>query len=127
MCPDLPIADAAPGSAAPEYPSHPFDYPAVIRRPSYFARNLGAVSAVWSAIFVALEIVAIVLASNGLWAVATALAWAVIVLTVASFLVGASAVILRRKRRLGILAMILSLVANPLVLIAVLDAVGPTA
>jgi hypothetical protein len=73
---------------------------------------------------VVLEIVAIVLGSARQWQVATVLGQAVIVLTIAAFLLGLVAVILGRGRRLGVIAMIVAVLGNPLVQLWLLGLAG---
>lgn len=87
-------------------------------------RWLGTAALGAAVLFAVLEVVAIVVGSDQHWATATIMADAVIVLTAVSLLGGVIAVILDRGRRLGIAAIVLSLVANPLVQIAVLGIFG---
>jgi hypothetical protein len=75
-------------------------------------------------LLVVLAATAVSIGSTGQWAAATVLAWAVIALTIVSFLGGLAAVILRRGRRWGAAAMVLSVLANPLVLVWLFRALG---
>ncbi len=86
-------------------------------RPRRTVWRMGAASFALAAVLVAAEGVAIALASDRQWAIATVIAWSVIVLTVVSFFAGLAAVILKRGRRWGIAALVLSVVGNPLVLV----------
>jgi hypothetical protein len=73
---------------------------------------------------VVLEIVAIAVGDERHWTVATWLGYLVIGLTVVGFLGGLAAVILRRGGVWGVVAMIVCVLANPLVQIAVLGLLG---
>ncbi|TXN32368.1 hypothetical protein [Lacisediminihabitans profunda] len=75
-------------------------------------------------LLVVVEAVAVSIGSTGHWAAATVLAWAVISLTIVSFLGGLVGVALRRGRRWGAAAMVVSVVANPLVLVWLFRALG---
>ncbi|WP_394771663.1 hypothetical protein [Lacisediminihabitans sp.] len=75
-------------------------------------------------LLIAVEAVAVSIGSTGQWTTATVLAWTVIALTIVSFLGGLAAVVLRRGRRWGAVAAILSVVANPLVLVWLFRALG---
>jgi hypothetical protein len=70
------------------------------------------------------EIVAIAIGSAGQWPLATGLAWAAIVLTVVAVALGIVAVVRTRGRAWGVGAIVLAVVANPLVQIGVLRALG---
>ena len=85
---------------------------------------LGALALTAAVVFAVMHGVAVATAADGGYAAATALAWAVIVGTVASLLLGAAAVVQRRGRRWGAIAIAVSLLANPLVLVWLLGAVG---
>jgi hypothetical protein len=93
-----------------------------IRRPG--AGSLGAVSLGAALLLAVVEAIAIALGSDQHFVAATILAWFVIVLTVASFIAGLVAVVSGRGRRVGIAAMVLSVLANPLVLVWLLGALG---
>jgi hypothetical protein len=81
------------------------------------ARSLpGLVALVAAGLFAVLHGTAVGTASVGDFGTATALAWTVIVGTIASLLLGVAAVVLGRGRRWGAIAVVLSLVANPFVL-----------
>jgi hypothetical protein len=75
-------------------------------------------------VLVMVEAIAISIGAAGHWTAATVLAWCVIALSVVAFLGGLAAVILARGRRWGAAAMVLSVVANPLVLVWLFRAVG---
>ena len=83
-------------------------------------RWLGLWSLVAAIALLLLEVVAIVLGSTGQWSLSTILAWAVIVLTAASFVVGLLAVALGRGRGWGAAGAVLSVLVNPLVQLWVL-------
>lgn len=87
-------------------------------------RRTGIWSLVVAVAMLALEIVAIALGSSGQWLVSTILAWAVIVLTAASFLLGLFAIITRRGRAWGLAGAVLSVLVNPLVQLWVLGLAG---
>jgi hypothetical protein len=98
-----------------------------IRRPgagSLGAVSLGAGSFGAALLLAVVEAIAIALGSDQHFVAATILAWFVIVLTVASFIAGLVAVVSGRGRRVGIAAMVLSVLANPLVLVWLLGALG---
>ena len=81
------------------------------------ARSLpGQVAVVAAGVFAVLHGIAVGRAAVGDYPTATALAWTVIVGTVASLLLGVAAVLLGRGRRWGALAIVLSFAANPFVL-----------
>ncbi|MHB1170979.1 MAG: hypothetical protein ACYCZY_00490 [Lacisediminihabitans sp.] len=87
-------------------------------------RRLGGIALALSAVFLVTEASAIVLAVAQSWGVATILAQLIIVLTAVSFIVGLIAVIMNRGRGLGMAAMLLSVVANPLVLVKLFALLG---
>jgi hypothetical protein len=99
----------------------PEDVAPTKRRPT---ERLGRVALVAAALFALLEIAAIIVGSGQHWATATVLGEAVIALTVVSFVAGLIAVVRGRGRRAGIAAVIVSVLANPLVQIAVLGLIG---
>lgn len=86
--------------------------------------RLGPLSLALAAACLLTEIIAVVLASRGEYLAATVMAYALIILTVTSFLLGLIAVITGRGRRWGGAGMIVSVAANPLVAIAVLGFLG---
>lgn len=96
------------------------------RRPAVglSAVSLGAGSFGAALLLAVVEAIAIALGSDQHFVAATILAWCVIVLTVASFIAGLVAVVSGRGRRGGIAAMVLSVLANPLVLVWLLGTVG---
>jgi hypothetical protein len=73
---------------------------------------------------VLLEVAAISVGDARHWTIATWLGYGVIGLTAVEFLGGLAAVILRRGGAWGVVAMIVSVLANPLVQIAVLGLFG---
>jgi hypothetical protein len=73
-----------------------------------------------SLLFVILDVVALVLADNRSWEAAIVLAQIGTVGTIVAFVVGAGAVIMSRGRRWGIAAVVLAVVANPIILTKVL-------
>lgn len=85
---------------------------------------IGFAALIAAVVFVALEIVAVVVGNLQHWTIATVLGGALSGLTVISFVVALVAVISRRGRRAGIVALVVSVVANPLVQIAVLGFIG---
>ncbi|MCU1542440.1 MAG: hypothetical protein JWM50_305 [Microbacteriaceae bacterium] len=80
----------------------------------------GLIAVVGAAAFAAVHIVAIVEATSGNYSGATTLAWVAIVGTTATLLLAIAAVGLDRGRRWGAVAIILSLVANPFILVRIL-------
>ena len=84
----------------------------------------GLLAVVAAALFAVMHGAAVAAASAGDFATATVLAWTVIVGTIATLLLGAASVVLGRGRRWGVLAIALSVVANPLVLTRVLGFFG---
>jgi hypothetical protein len=113
----LEAADYAPGAAdAPAVPT-----PA---RRMLSRRLLGGAALLTAIVAIVLEIVAIGVASDGAWTVATVLAWAVILLTVVALVGGIVAIVLRRGRGPGIVAVVLAVLANPLVLVWLFRVVG---
>lgn len=88
-------------------------------------RWLGGAILVLTVFLLALEAVAITLASSGDPVAATTLAWALIVLMICTVIGGFVAIILNRGRRLAIVAVALGVLGNPLVatwLLTALDA-----
>jgi hypothetical protein len=73
-----------------------------------------------SLLLLVLDVVALVLADNRLWGAAIVLAQVATVGTIVAFVVGAGAVIASRGRRWGIAAVVLAVVANPIILTQVL-------
>jgi hypothetical protein len=68
---------------------------------------------------VILEVLAIAIGSGGAWGAATVIAWFVIGFQAVSLVLGLVAIVSRRGhgRRLGLAAVLLSLLANPLLLV----------
>jgi hypothetical protein len=81
---------------------------------------LGRIALGLSLLLLATDVVALVLADNRSWAAATVLAQVTTVGTIVAFLVGAVAVIMSSGRRWGISAVVLAVVANPIILTKVL-------
>jgi hypothetical protein len=73
-----------------------------------------------AAVFAIVHIVAVVVATAGEFGTATTLAWVAIIGTTATLLLSIAAVGLDRGRRWGAVAVILSLVANPFILMRIL-------
>lgn len=94
------------------------------RRTASRTGGLGVWSLVVAAALVGLEVLAIVLGSSGQWWLATVLAWTVIVLTAASFLLALLAIVLGRGRVWAFAGAILSVLANPLVQLWLLGIAG---
>lgn len=90
------------------------------RRPA----PLGALALAAACVFVVLHGVAVATATDGGFAPATALAWTVLVGTIASLLLGVAAVLLRRGHRAGAFAIVISLLANPFVLMRLFGLLG---
>ena len=80
-------------------------------------RRLGMASLVLAISAVLLEVLAIVIGSGRAWGAATALAWFVIALFAVSIALGLAAIVMCNGRRWGIGAVMVSLFANPLVLV----------
>ncbi len=84
---------------------------------------LGRIALIAAGALCLLEVVAIVLGNERHWTVATLMGQSIIGLTVVSFLAGLVAAVLRRGGW-GVAAMIVSVLANPLVQIALLGLFG---
>jgi hypothetical protein len=84
------------------------------------SRMPGRIALALSLLLLALDVVALVLADNRAWVAATVLAQVATVGTIVAFVVGAGAVIVSRGRRWGIAAVVLAVVANPIILTKVL-------
>jgi hypothetical protein len=84
----------------------------------------GLASLALTVVLVAVDTAAVSIGSTGQWTAATVLAWSVISLTIVSFLGGLAAVVLRRGRRWGAAGMVVSVAANPLVLVWLFRALG---
>ena len=98
---------------------YPGDEPAV--QPAPAAPRLGLTAVVLAAAFGVLVGVAVAAAAEGDQATGTALAWFAIVGTVFTFALGVAAIVLHRGRRWGVVAIILSLLANPWILTQILS------
>jgi hypothetical protein len=94
------------------------------RRPSPVVTRLGLTALVFAAVGVAAEVAGIIIGNAGEWQGATILAWIAIVLTALAFFAGLVAAIANRDRRLGVIALVIGLVGNPLVLVGLLGALG---
>jgi len=86
--------------------------------------SLGAIALIAVAVLAVLEIVAIAIGSAGGWVAADLLGKAIIVLTVATLVLGVVAAVRRRGGRLGAVAAVVSILINPLVLIGLLRVLG---
>ena len=80
-------------------------------------RRLGMASLVLAISAVVLEVIAIAIGSGGAWGPATALAWLIVALFAISIALGLAAILSGNGRGRGIGAVIVSLLANPLVLV----------
>ena len=85
---------------------------------------LGAVGVLLAVVAGGLQVAGIVQASNLNWERGTLLAWLAIGVSLAALVVGLVAVVTKRGRRLGVVAMIAAVVANPFVLAQLLGALG---
>lgn len=84
-------------------------------------RALGVLAVVAATIFAVIEVVAVAAGASDDYATATQLAIVVIVGTIATAVAGAGAVIIGAGRAWGLVAVLLSIVVNPLVLIRILQ------
>jgi hypothetical protein len=100
------------GESAPETPA-----PGTRREPSSIP---GRIALGLSLLLLVLDVVALVLADNRSWVAATVLAQVATVGTIVAFVVGAGSIIASRGRRWGIVAVVLAVVANPIILTKVL-------
>ena len=107
-----------PGSA-PTGPTWRYDGPADAS-PGRARTAPGILALGGAAVFAIVHIVAVVTATAGEFGAATTLAWVAIIGTTATLLLGIAAVGLDRGRRWGAVAIILSFVANPFVLVRIL-------
>lgn len=85
---------------------------------------VGIIALALAVLFAVAEVVGVLLANAGQFGIATIIGQSLIMLTVLSFLLGLFAVIRRRGRVWGAIAMVLSLFVNPLVLINLLALFG---
>ncbi len=90
-------------------------------------RRPGPIALVLAILAVGLEWVAVVTGSGGAWGAATVLAWFSIGFFALAFVLGIVAVISRHGRALGLAAIILGLLANPLTLVGIFGILGSTA
>lgn len=101
------------------------DEPQTVRRrkpaPPWIPGVAAFLLAIGSAI---VQAVGIAQASASHWELGAQLAWVAIALSVVAIIVGLVAVILNRGRRWGVAAMVLGVVANPLVLVALFRLLG---
>lgn len=112
-------AETAPGMPVPYGTPEP-----ATRRPSPLVARLGLTALVVAVVGVAAEVVGIVVGNAGDWESATLLAWFSIAVTAIGFVGGLVAVIANRDRALGVIALILGLIGNPLVLVGLLGALS---
>ena len=84
-------------------------------------RNLGLFATVAAAALGVVVAIAVSVAADGDHAAGTGLAWVAIVGTALTFALGVAAVVLRRGRRWGVVAVILSLAVNPFLLTRLLS------
>lgn len=89
-------------------------------------RGLGPLTVALAVLFAIVTAVAIVVATDRNYSLATVLAWFAIAGTAVSFVLAAAAVVLGRGRRWGAVAMVVSVLANPLVLRLILGAFETT-
>ena len=82
---------------------------------------LGAIAMTAAVVTGTLHAAAVALASNGVYQTSTVLAITAIGLSVVAIVVGIVAAILDRGRRVGVVAAIVGLVANPLVVLVTLQ------
>lgn len=88
---------------------------------------LGAAAVAAAAIAGVLQAVAIVVATGGDYFASTVLAYLSIGLAVLGVVVGVVAIVLHRGRRLGVVAVVVGVIANPFVLLTLLRLVGALA
>ena len=111
--------DAPPESP----PQHPAASPTAARAPWPWVGVLAISLAVVAGV---VQVVAIVGASAGDFELGIVLGYLAVGLAVAAVLVGIAAIIVRRGRRAGIVGILLGMLANPLVLLAILQFFGGT-
>jgi hypothetical protein len=115
------MADQFP---VPQRPAPPRERAAERWREQLGRVPLGLWALVLAIALVVAEAMAIAIAGDGQWTTARIVAELVIALTVGSFLLGVVGAIRRRGRRLGLIAVALSVLANPLVQIWLLGVLG---
>jgi hypothetical protein len=106
-----------PETPTPEPPAPETYAPGTRREPSSIP---GRIALGLSLLLLVLDVVALVLADNRSWVAATVLAQVATVGTIVAFVVGAGSIIASRGRRWGIVAVVLAVVANPIILTKVL-------
>ncbi len=82
---------------------------------------VGALALASSILTVLTTIAAVVIATNGTYATSTALAFLAIALSIAGIVGGGVAIVLDRGRRLGVIAAVLGLLANPYLMLVGLE------
>ena len=97
----------------------------VQRAPSRLRTKLGLTAFVLALVAVLIEVWAMAVGNAQYYFGATVLAWLVIALSAFTFLTALIALVLKRNRGFAVAAMIVSVLANPLVLVAVFEFVGP--
>ncbi len=113
--PAVPVAAEDPDSRPADPASAPRARHRPRRWPGIFSVGLGILTAVLTG-------VGISVATDGGFVVATALAWTAIAVSAVGVLVGIAAIVGRLGRRWGIAGVALCLIANPVILTAVLSA-----
>ncbi|MBC7590218.1 MAG: 1,4-dihydroxy-6-naphthoate synthase, partial [Salinibacterium sp.] len=81
---------------------------------------VGAVAIAVAVVAAVVQVVAIVIASAGDFERGIVLGYLAVILSIAAILVGIAAVVVKRGRRAGFVGILLGIIANPLVLLAVL-------
>lgn len=90
------------------------------RRRSGWRPPIGALALGLALLFVVADAVAIAVSAQGQWVLGTLIAQAIIVATIASFALGIGAFVANRGRRYAAVAVVISILANPLVLTGIL-------
>lgn len=88
--------------------------------------SLGVASLGLAVLAVALEALAIAIGSAGQWQIATLLAWFIIGSSAVAFVLGLVAILAGRGRRWGAVAVPVSLMGNPLILVGLFAVLGGT-
>ena len=99
--------------------------PVLPRAASWRFCRLGIAALALSLIALGLEVLAISIGVGGAWGAATVMAWLVMGVFALGFALGMVAILARRGREFGFVAIILSLVANPLTLVGIFTVLGP--
>ena len=89
-------------------------------------RGLGPLAFALAVFFAVVTTVAVAVAAGGDYPTATTLAWFAIAGTAGSFVLGAAAAVLGRGRRWALAALVVSVVANPLLLRLILGSFDTT-